>query len=526
MTYIYAGFLSYAHADEAVAARLHQAVETYKIPKGHERTLSPIFRDTAELTAHHSLSEKIQDAVTGSRVLIVLCSPAAKLSHWVNEEIRLFRGLHGESAILCVLAEGTPDTSFPPALLEGGREPLAANLGRSKESFKLGVTQIAAAMLGVGLDVLIQRETRRKRRRWQAATAAALVFSTVMGATTLSAVTARKAAEANRMQAEGLVEYMITDLKEKLEPVGRLDILDGIGQRAVEYYDAQDIAKIPDDSLARQARSRHILGQVALDAGEFDKARIEIEAAARLTEEVFDRNSDDTNAIFAHAQSEYWVGVVYFYESKFADALPHWERYAELCEILHAIDVTDFDLVMERAWGANNIALLNNRLGFAEEAKKSYLEAESYFYKAKLISPENQRVQRELANVWAGLAQIAGTNKESDLALSYRRRQVQIYDSLLASNINDYQIKFKAAQASASLVRFNTAQIDLLELKKSIEFSLSEFETLLAYEPENETWRNSCIAFSRFLVTNRENTKLQSVVDETMISRLKALEAL
>ena len=100
--YRYQAFISYAHKDEAVAARLHRALETYKIPKNIELTqkaLSPIFRDTAELTAHHSLSEKIREAVQSSRFLIVLCSPAAKASHWVNEEIRLFRSLHGEGSI-------------------------------------------------------------------------------------------------------------------------------------------------------------------------------------------------------------------------------------------------------------------------------------------------------------------------------------------------------------------------------------------------------------------------------------------
>ena len=214
MIFKYAGFISYAHADEAIAAGLHRALETYAIPKSlkpkeNRAKLSPIFRDTTELTAHHSLSEKIREAVQSSRFLIVLCSPAAKASHWVNEEIRLFRSLHGEGSILCVLAVGAPETSFPPALLEEGREPLAANLGESKDSFRLGTTQLAASMLGVGLDVLIQRESKRRRRRLQLITASALVFSGLMGATALTAVDARNDAQESRSQAEGLVEYMI-----------------------------------------------------------------------------------------------------------------------------------------------------------------------------------------------------------------------------------------------------------------------------------------------------------------------------
>jgi len=66
----YAAFISYAHADEQMAARLHKALETYPVPKhlrAQGKTTKPVFRDVAELTAAHSLSEKIQAAVKGSR---------------------------------------------------------------------------------------------------------------------------------------------------------------------------------------------------------------------------------------------------------------------------------------------------------------------------------------------------------------------------------------------------------------------------------------------------------------------------
>ena len=291
-----------------MAARLHKALETYPVPKhlrAQGKATKPVFRDVAELTAAHSLSEKIRDAVKGSRVLIVLCSPAAKASHWVNEEIRLFRKLHGDAAILSAIIEGTPETAFPDALTEGGREPLAAALGADKAGFKLGVTQLAAGMLETGLDDLIQRGAKRRARLMGAGMAASLALSGVMGFTAYQAVDARNAAQTARGEAEGLVEYMIKDLKVKLEPVGRLDLLKGVGDKAVEYYDKQDIKDLPDDSLNRQAAARQVLAQVHLDAGRMDDAQREIESSAALTREVLERNPDDTDAIYAHAQSEY-----------------------------------------------------------------------------------------------------------------------------------------------------------------------------------------------------------------------------
>lgn len=150
-----------------MAARLHHILERYPVPNfssgRHSGKISPIFRDVTELTAHHSLTDKIKDAVSQSEYLIVLCSPASKTSHWVRQKIELFREIHGESSILCALIEGTPQTSFPPALLETGKKPLAANL--SAKNFRLGVSQLAASILGVGLDELVQRDLKKLRRR-------------------------------------------------------------------------------------------------------------------------------------------------------------------------------------------------------------------------------------------------------------------------------------------------------------------------------------------------------------------------
>ncbi len=511
MTYIYAGFLSYAHADEAVAERLHKALETYKVPKGNRGTLSPIFRDANELTAHHSLSEKIQGAVEGSRVLIVLCSPAAKASHWVNEEIRLFRKMHGEAAVLCVLAEGTPETAFPPALLEGGREPLAANLGASKTSFQLGVTQIAAAMLGVGLDELIQRDARRKRRRLQAVTAGALVFSGLMGATTLSAVTARQEADANRAQAEGLVEYMITDMKEKLGSVGKLDLLDSIGERAVEYYDAQDVSKLPDDSLARQARARHILGQVALDSRDFEKAIEETQSAARLTKEIYDRNPTSTEAIFAHSQSEFWVGEVYKRRSDFVAMAKHFENYAAFSDKLYEIDPTNFDWVMEKAWGANNLGLAKRFQKNFEEADPYYLEAVSIFEKAIDIEPDNPTPQRELANALTGLTRIRVEKGLKSEALAFQERAIAIYEQILLREPDDYEFRYPYTLALSRLITDGLVDMDSRKFGHTLERSIDEFENLLTHDPENTTWKQEYYYYLKELVEQLDKDKIPQI---------------
>src|SRR6266508_2691728 len=96
----YRAFVSYCHADTKWARWLHRRLEGFRLRELAGRdglrgpvpsSLAPIFRDREEFTAGHSLSDQTLAALEASGVLIVLCSPAAAGSRYVNEEIRLFK---------------------------------------------------------------------------------------------------------------------------------------------------------------------------------------------------------------------------------------------------------------------------------------------------------------------------------------------------------------------------------------------------------------------------------------------------
>ena len=453
--YKYAGFISYAHADEAMAARLHHALETFKIPGdislSRDRKLHPIFRDTTELTAHHSLSEKIQDAVNSSRFLIVLCSSAAKSSHWVNEEIRLFRKLHGENSILCALLEGSPKTSFPPALIEGGREPLAANLSGGRAGFRLGTTQLAASMLNVGLDALIQRETKRRRIRNRLLTAGSMVFAALMGGMAWTAENAREAAEISRTEAENMVEFILTDLKQDLEPIGKRDILNNVGNRVSDYYDAIPIPDMDDDRLARQARARHFLGQLALDQRKMKAAKTEIEAAYQATAEVLRRNPDDTNAIFAHAQSAYWAGEMANIVADYHTTLSKWHAYDALGARLYEFNPMHVDWIMEAAWGQHNLGVVTARLDRHETALVHYRNAIHLFSKAHELAPESSFIDIETSNTLGAKSATLLKLNQYEAALKARTEEIKILEAhqdhvefgntLILSKLNYWKIR-------------------------------------------------------------------------------------
>src|ERR1700683_17605 len=115
----YRAFLSYSHADKTWADWLHKTLESYVVPNGLvgqvtsagpiPKRLFPIFRDREELPSSPDLNDEMETALRQSLFLIVICSPHACQSHWVNEEILLFKRMGQSDRILALIVDGSPN---------------------------------------------------------------------------------------------------------------------------------------------------------------------------------------------------------------------------------------------------------------------------------------------------------------------------------------------------------------------------------------------------------------------------------
>lgn len=195
----YWAFISYSHQDEAWGTWLHRALERYRVPRalvGREgpagkvpKRIMPIFRDRDELPGASNLAQKITEALSQSRFLIIICSPRSAASRYVNEEISTFKRLGRSDRILCLVVDGEPGASadpesglleaFPEAVryeLDGQAvEPLAADARADKDGKTNAKLKVLAGLLGVGFDELKRREARR--RNWRIVQLAALVLA-------------------------------------------------------------------------------------------------------------------------------------------------------------------------------------------------------------------------------------------------------------------------------------------------------------------------------------------------------------
>ena len=207
----YRAFLSYSHRDKSWAQWLHHALESTRIDKDLvsratrvgpvPRALRPIFRDREDFSAGHSLAEQTVVALEASKFLIVICSPNAAQSHYVNEEIRRFKMLGRAERVLAVIVDGEPGDParecFPPALRykvgadgeisEEREEPIAADARAQGDGKEIARQKVLAGLLGLGLDEIVRRAERLRKRRNRFWAALAGVFLVLAVAATGSA---------------------------------------------------------------------------------------------------------------------------------------------------------------------------------------------------------------------------------------------------------------------------------------------------------------------------------------------------
>jgi tetratricopeptide (TPR) repeat protein len=309
----YRAFISYSHRDSGWGSWLHASLEKYRPPKSLIGTvtahgevpkrIAPIFRDRDELPSATDLGSLIKAALADSACQIVICSPQAAKSKWVNEEILAFKRLGREDRIFCLIVGGEPNATdmpgrqeeecFPPALrfrlgpdgeLGAARtEPIAADARPGKDGKNSAKLKLISGLLGVGFDTLRRREQQRRNRRLVVFSSAATAGMVLTSGLAAYALIQRAAAQRQTVRAEAeartsqettrfLVDlFKISDPSEaRGNTVTAREMLDKGASRV-----DRELAKEP----AIQARLMDTLGTVYMGLGLFNQARPLIDRA-------------------------------------------------------------------------------------------------------------------------------------------------------------------------------------------------------------------------------------------------------
>ena len=421
----YSAFISYNHRDRRWAAWLHRELERYRLPKaliGRDAPigllgsrLPPVFQDREELAASSNLAESVREALAQSASLIVICSTSGAASHWVNEEVREFARLGRRDWIQCLIVpeadapDGPPlggQEVFPPALLELGPEPLAADARQSGDGKRSAFLKLVAGMIGVRYDDLRQRDQARRQKRLVSMAAAASVGFVIMTALSIfafvsraEAVHERDVARQKTITAQRTTDFVkglfqVSDPSEaKGETVTAREVLDQSARQIEGQLDNEPDVKAElistlsevymglgsfrraDDLIQRslslkvarpetRARQLGVLGGSQALQGEYEKAAAAYSKALELTQDGHQMWDPSLRARLLIGKAEALAATDKFDEAlKLANAALEMDR------------INDGPRAQSVARDLEALALTQQFSGDLEASRRSYLEA-------------------------------------------------------------------------------------------------------------------------------------------------------
>lgn len=511
----YAAFISYNHRDTRIAAWLQRALERYRFPvylRGRTGNFGPVpyrlgmvFRDREDMGASADLAASVRAAVAASDAMIVICSPAAAESNWVNQEIALFKAHAGETRVFALIVSGEPfaddipgrdgEECLPPALRrhvrpdgaigEASAHPLAANLRPHGDGARMARLKLLAGLAGIPLDMLVRREHARRQRYWTALAGAGALGTALMGGLALESIRARDTARARRADAEQLVEFMLGDLRKRLDAVGRLDVLDAVAAQTMRYYAKQDLGSLRADELARRAKALRLVGELHSLRGNFPAASAAFSEAAKTTAELLARDPGNGQRVFDHAQSVYYVGDVAFKRGDLLSASRAFDDYARLADRLVVINPMDDDWRAEIAYSRSN-------RGSIEIAARQFAKANTDFrHAAKVMQslaarhPENVEWRSDVADFNAWVADTERFQGRLHEALATRKLALTLLIKIAEANpLDNLQLGYLAWTHRA----IGNLAMDLGDVDGAIaEYGQAQqqFTRLLQTEPDN-----------------------------------------
>jgi len=497
--YKYKAFISYSHRDERWASWLHRALESYRVPRKlvGKKTgpgevparIKPVFRDRDELSSTSDLSGTVKQALADSENLVVVCSPAAAASKWVNREIQEFAGLGRENQIFFIIVDGelagdgSVSACFPDALAEIGiQEPLAADARKWADGNKLARLKLIAGMLGLPLDQLRRRDLQKRQKVW----ALALIASIAVTAVMIVAVTARISAQQRRDLSESLVALKLNDLRTMLNLTHDPEELTRLKQ-----WDQQSLARligyagVGEKALFNSAMEMRSQGIDYWRKSEFAEALEKFEQSWVLFAEDYRGDRSNLQSFFELGQAEYWIGLVYWDQGELDRAEEMFMTYAEITRRLIQLQPKNAEWVLEMSYALTNLGNVQTARDKSDPQRSLQLmqSALEYNQLALVLDPNNTDYRSELGPSHANLATAQYSVCDLEGALQSRQENVLLETGLLQEDSENTTRIRRLALALYGYAQLQETLGQLDAAKDNQEESLRLLQLLLERNP-------------------------------------------
>jgi len=376
-------------------------------------------------------------------------------------------------------------------IAEGRRADRLLRQGRPLEEAR-ELLKTRAVPLSGDISALITASARQARRADRLRFGAVVGFALIAMVAVAQGFQARQAealAAERRQEAEGLVDFMLGDLTQKLQPLARLDLLGGVAERALAYLTDEDPGRVPGPLRLRQAKGLLTLADVNRSRGNVDAALKALGRAEALLNVNLAEGPVDGDLLKTAGAVAFWFGQIALDRRNLDEAERHFIHYRDLAKIMLALNAQDDDASLELSYALASLGSLRLRRDQVGNAAQDFEESNRLKRSVMARRPDDRALAVSMANGLSWLANARAQDGRLDDAVTLYGQQKEMLEGLRQAEPDALEWSNRLALAykleAILLAARGKTEAALASLQKSSDL----IGRLLGKEPENSLWQ-------------------------------------
>ncbi len=294
-----------------------------------------------------------------------------------------------------------------------------------------------------------------------------------------------------RNNAENLISFILYDLKDKLEPLGKLELLNIVADKTLKYFELAGTDNLTGKALLQWTESLHILGEVNISKNNYADA----EAYFKQTEAALTHalKSDETNEklLELYMLTNYWLGYSAYLQVDYETAEPFLSNYLKYADTLSV-------LYPKVKWQLEKSYALNN-LGSLAEKNHQLSAASDYFEQSALIKlslletqPNNLLIRADLADTRSWQSNIQAKSGKLFAAIDYLNDAINQVKIIYAAE-NSLKILEDVIILEHKIALLHYDAGDLINAELHSQIAQKNIIKLVTNDDENHLFKNDLL---------------------------------
>jgi DNA-binding winged helix-turn-helix (wHTH) protein/energy-coupling factor transporter ATP-binding protein EcfA2 len=339
-------------------------------------------------------------------------------------------------------------------------------------------------------------------------------------------------AQQKRLDAESLLGFMVGEFADKLRSVKRMDLLDGISNKALEYFASQDaeydsggMLSLADPELNFRAKFQHAqtlgaMGEVAYSRAKTDEAEQAFESAKVILDRLYEVQPENMELLKNLGANAFWLGQLKYDDSDFDRAQPLFELYRDYSERMNELAPDKIDGIMELSYSYNTLGSLFLKQSNYLSAKNNFSASLRLKNRALILSPNDINLLIDKADTLSWLATTEQHLGNLSVALKLHNKGQQELEMALENAPNNANIfeQLTYSYWHQALILDYIGEGDISYANASLAAEI--IKAALQQDSNNEVWKERLLSIEILkLRLSGSTTKLGHYANSSLISQ-------